>query len=406
MNGTLYVGNNIDHLRSIPSNSIGAIVTDPPYGLGKEPDPRDVVRGWLINDEFKAGGSGYLGNDWDAFVPSPVVWMECYRILKPGGYMVAFAGSRTYDWLCLGIRFAGFGIKDSLHWIYSSGFPKSRNIGASIDALAGVEREITGVHAAAHMGNKLSNTIDSLHGRDLGSEKVKYRRDNPATKAAKEWDGYGTQLKPSHEPAVLAQKPISEDTIAENVLRWGVGALNLGACDVAGKWPPNILVDGRASVSMTAAAGDPSNAFPVFDHDLDDWAYMYCPKPSVREREEGLGKLNAHLDRSGKINIHPTVKPIKLMRWLVKLCTPHGQTVLDPYLGSGTTAIAAELEGRRWVGMELSTDYATVAWHRIDHYSELAAVAPLKKKKVPVIRARGSAQSISLKKEVDDEQQD
>jgi len=379
----IHIGNCLETLRKMPSASVDAVVTDPPYGLGKEPKPRDVLRAWLDGEEFKPGGAGFMGKSWDAFVPSPVVWSECLRVLKPGGHLVAFAGSRTYDWIVMGARLAGFEVRDQLIWMYGSGMSKGFNL----------------------------------------------RRDPDCDAAG--FGGFGTGLKPSHEPIVLARKPLS-GTVAKNVLEHGTGAINVDGCRVAGtyqtrdrknsggasmfgtgagggafvdtqgRWPANLLHDGSPEVLAgfpdTGAAsasfrGDRAGVVTNFGgadthrghNDAGGSAarYYYSAKASRAERELGLadfapatvgdGRKTANdtayqRGKTQRRNVHPTVKPVAVMRWLVRLVGGQpGSVILDPYSGSGTTGIAAALEGFEFVGCELSPEYAEIARARIAH---------------------------------------
>ena len=299
----LLKGNCLDMLKELPDNSIDSIVTDPPYELG------------------------FMGKSWDAtgIAYSVELWSECLRVLKHGGHLVAFSGSRTVFPMGVAIAEAGFEVRDMISWIYTSGFPKSLDIYKQTD---------------------------------------KY-----------EHKGWGTALKPAQEPAVLARKPIDSDcsSIAENVLKWGTGAINIDA--------------GRFAYGDNCNFGNTDE----LDHEIGRWpANVYqCKKPQRSEKEQGLdhltGKtgaeatqrkegsdgLNSPRAGAGRTaehvkNFHPTVKPIKLMRWLCRLLTPQGGTVLDPFLGSGTTAVSAILEGFNAVGCEMTQDYYPIIQGRVN----------------------------------------
>jgi DNA modification methylase len=426
------VGDCLGALRRMPDASVDAVVTDPPYGLGREPDPREVLRAWLDGAEYKPGGTGFMGKAWDAFVPSPLVWAECHRVLKPGGHLLAFAGSRTYDWIALGARLAGFEVRDQIMWLYGSGFPKSHDVSKAIDRQRDDRAEVYRVTAwiretrdAAGVTNRqidaafgcngmarhwtdvppngkqpsvptleqipdllavLAVSLDdvpdeireliwTLNGRkgQPGAAWFKRQstgtsadrggfagvrlgasgnpsRDIPATEAAQRWDGWGTTLKPAHEPIVMARKPLA-GTVAHNVTTHGTGAINVNGCrvgDDAGRWPANIMHDGSPEV----LAGFPG----------DESRFFYTAKASRAERERGLTHTKGE-----RRNIHPTVKPAAVMRWLVRLVTPPAGTVLDPYAGSGTTGVACALEGFDFIGCELSPEYAEIARARIEH---------------------------------------
>lgn len=375
-------GNNIDVLRCMADESIDAVVTDPPYGLS------------------------FMGKKWDYDVPSTELWREVLRVLKPGGHLLSFGGTRTYHRVAVNIEDAGFEIRDSLHWMYGSGFPKSLNLG----------------------------------------------------------EGRGTALKPAHEPIVLARRPVI-GTVTANVAEHGTGGLRVDDCraalasgeqpyeyrygpggntfsvakapdgsrtqpvsgNPAGRWPPNVLLDsaaaaaldGQSATSITGKrtersrdrdvpntawgnmnhksreypgdTGGASRFYPVFDHDdRDIWPFQYVAKTARSEREAGCGHLpsrtgaeavereagsagvqnpRAGAGRTAKEvrNHHPTVKPVALMRWLVRLVTPRGGVCLDPFAGSGSTLVACELEGLVGVGIEREPEYVDIAVARISH---------------------------------------
>lgn len=385
----VYVGNNLDILKTFPDNSIDSIVTDPPYGLGKEPNATELLKDWLDTGYHEVKGKGFMGKEWDAFVPQPIFWKECYRVLKHGGHVLSFAGTRTYDWMVLGLRLAGFEIRDQLAWIYGSGFPKSLDISKAIDKKFGAEREVL------DKGKSGKTAIWSENG-GMGDFNITA----PATEQAKEWQGWGTALKPALEPIVMARKPL-DGTVADNVLKHGVGGINIDGCRVGddeisthnapkgtfaggesgrgsdtesytshtGRFPANVIHDGSDEVvALFPSDGEDSLA-----------RFFYTAKASQSERNYGLdgfeeisgGSYEFRKDGSldGKIpkrkNIHPTVKPIDLMRYLVRLVTPKGGVCLDPFLGSGTTAVAAKAEKFDYIGIELQPEYADIAKARI-----------------------------------------
>jgi DNA modification methylase len=214
----LFVGNNLEILPTLPDNSIDSIVTDPPYGLSDNKYVADTIARWIAGErDFVPDGKGFMGKAWDAFVPPPALWDECLRVLKPGGHLLAFFGSRTQDIGALAIRLAGFEIRDSIAWLYGSGFPKSMDISKAIDKAAGAEREVIGERTTG-IGTGQGNTAIMGDGnRDITA---------PSTPEAQQWQGWGTALKPALEPIVVARKPI-EGTVANNVLKWGTGGLNI-----------------------------------------------------------------------------------------------------------------------------------------------------------------------------------
>lgn len=421
----LYRGEALSILSGIPSGTIDAIVTDPPYGLSKEPDPAEVLRHWLAGDDYKHSGGGFMGKTWDSFVPGPSVWKECLRVLKPGGHLLCFAGSRTVDLMGIAIRLGGFEIRDQLQWLYGSGFPKSMAVGRAIDKAAGKEREqgpVDPTRAARLVNQGGDYSTDS--GWSAGGRRV--TMDPPATPEAEEWEGWGTALKPAHEPIIMARKPF-KGTVAANVLAHGTGALNIDACRIPttdklgggaekdeqsdkpegwdrpwrndpeaqaahaqrirenvekaeslGRWPANVVLDPEAgevldeqSGPSTSRKGSPRRSAKAGEGwgmvatgaECSDTGgasrFFYCAKASKSERNSGLP--------DGMKNTHPTVKPVALMEWLVQMVTPPGGTVLDPYVGSGSTLVAAAGQGFHGVGVDRDDDgvYLPIATARI-----------------------------------------
>ena len=368
MRATLYRGDCLDVLASMEPESVDAIVCDPPYGLG------------------------FMSKKWDALPPG-VDWARlCLRVLKPGGHLVAFGGTRTVHRLATAIEDAQFEIRDMVSWLYWSGFPKSLDVSKAIDREAGAEREVVGT-------GQSWNRPDSKTG-DVARMNVSpgtYDLTAPATEAAKKWNGYGTALKPAQEPAVLARKPLT-GTVAANVLEHGTGALNIDGCRFAygdEAWPgPGDAQTDRPN-GATAIWGENMQSGTGGGHDLGRWpANIYAhPKASRSEREAGCERLpgrtgaeatdrtagSAGLDNpragAGRTadrvkNHHPTVKPIGVMRWLVKLTGGHpGESViLDPFMGSGTTGCAAVLEGFDFIGIEREPEYMQICEARIRHH--------------------------------------
>ena len=291
----LHHGDCLQHLRAMPDNSVDSIVTDPPYGLSNTgPDKvADTIVRWASGDrEHVPEGRGFMGRPWDAFVPPPAVWDECLRVLKPGGHMLVFAGSRTQDLMGLSIRLAGFELRDSLAWIYGSGFPKSLDVSKAIDKAAGAEREVVGSQRLG--GNAAQSTKEkggtyATNTDSVGVAAIDVPITAPATPEAVRWSGWGTSLKPAIEPVIVARKPLA-GTVAGNVLEWGTGALNIDANRVcatdapagrvrhgggkaiaipdyarfesaaatpspAGRWPANVLLDPEAAEAMDQQSG-------------------------------------------------------------------------------------------------------------------------------------------------------
>ena len=318
-------GNNIDILKQYPDNYFDSIVTDPPYGI-----------------EF-------LGKDWDKNTGSIETWKECLRVLKPGGYLLAFSAARTYHRLATNIEDVGFEIKDQLMWIYSSGFPKAQDIGKMIQKKQGknpyegkrikcFDNQITSVDGEHVIGKGNCMFRCAVCKRELAThiskQKPCERNDcpDPWTISNNEWSGWKTALKPAHEPIVMARKPFKGTTV-DNVLTYGTGALN---------------IDESRITDETNEKRFPSN---VMGEIPEYQKYFYQPKVSKKERMDG--------------NNHPTVKPVELMKYLIRLVTPKCGIVLDPFNGSGSTGMGAVELGMSYVGCELDPDYVEIAQKRI-----------------------------------------
>jgi DNA modification methylase len=421
----IYHGNNLDILRTFEDNSIDSIVTDPPYGLGKEPNAVEVLQSWITVGYHEIKGKGFMGKEWDSFVPQPIFWKECLRVLKPGGHLLSFAGTRTYDWVVMGLRIAGFEIRDLIAWVYGSGFPKSHDISKAIDKVMGAERKVVG------KGVSGKTAIWQENG-GMGNFNITA----PSTDEAKQWQGWGTALKPALEPIVVARKPL-ESTVANNVLKYGVGGINIDGCRVGdeeisthnapkgtfaggesgrgsdtesyknhnGRFPANFIHDGSEEVLKLFPNTNPDTAHyrgkqgspfmgidgtlpkegtnsirGITDNGGSAARYFYTPKSSQNERNFGLSQFDDDVTTDGRTkpidnafnrgetkrkNIHPTVKPIDLMQYLVRLVTPKGGICLDPYMGSGTTAIACKSEKLDYIGCELDGEYIKIAEARI-----------------------------------------
>ena len=408
-------GDCVEVMRGMDDESVDAIVTDPPYGLG------------------------FMGKAWDDLPPGLEWAQECLRVLKPGGHLLAFGGSRTYHRLAVAVEDAGFEVRDQIMWLYGSGFPKSLDVSKAIDKAAGAEREVVGKHEAPAKSIYSQSEHELSQDIDLTA---------PATPDAKKWSGWGTALKPAHEPIVVARKPLV-GTVAENVLRFGTGALNVDGCRIgyesgevdfdrkqrqqqsngavegafgaaaligseietykaAGRWPANLILDEEAgrlldeqSGTLTSGANPTRRSSDKFRDAYGDFRgqekceshrgadaggasrFFYCAKAGKAERNAGLDGFEerdgrtldgGHIVSEGRqaskvggprANHHPTVKPISLMAYLVRLVTPPNGTVLDPFLGSGTTGCAAALEGFDFIGIEREPDYIAIAEARI-----------------------------------------
>lgn len=491
--GTLYNGNCLEVMKEIPDNSIDAVVTDPPYELG------------------------FMGKSWDStgIAYNVAMWGEVLRILKPGGHLLSFGGSRTYHRMACAIEDAGFEIRDQIMWVYGSGFPKSLNIGKAVDKRGGTTSDQSKEFAeyiktkrtelnislskadevvcggttnyswfeGRPAGQRLPRKTDYLKMKELLNlddrydsfmeeterETLGYQRrgnavntsfmsgGNDITKGTSEWEGYGTALKPAHEPIVLARKPIEKGmSIVENCLKWGVGGLAIDECWVefqgeadykestgknqhadfgtkpmtnnnvygdysmiqpqnyqpTGRFPANFIHDGSDEVlelfpdsKSTGGINGGKLGNKVFGKFANETIganagglgdsgsaarFFYCAKASKAERDmgcEGLeeqempygsggGGMPCGNDNPIKMrNNHPTVKPLALMQYLIKLISRDGHTIIDPFTGSGTTAMACEMTGRRWVGIEQTKDYCDIAVERIKAVAEVEKLA-------------------------------
>lgn len=424
-------GDCLEELKKLEDNSIDAVVCDPPYGLSntKPQQVADVLKAWVTGDtKVTPAGKGFMGKDWDSFVPPPAVWEECMRVLKPGGHMAVFAGARTQDLMGLSVRLAGFEIRDTLGWIYGNGFPKSMDVSKAIDKAAGAEREVVGTYmGASNIGKKdegkwgYGTTGDSNKGADRTINIT-----SSATDSAKQWSGWGTQTKPAIEPIILARKPL-DGTVANNMLAHGVGGLNIDACRVgtsgggthcgnrnadgkclghgdagksqsgatfhadesagpAGRFPANVLLDEHAAAEMDKQSGVSTSvrsgrgagkrgdtaAFGEYGT-LDDTTRGHGDSggasrffPVFKYQAKAPKKERPVIEREDGSKIqHPTVKPLALMEWLVELITPPGGVVLDPFAGSGTTLQAAINKGFTPIGIEQDAEYIKLIEKRL-----------------------------------------
>ena len=377
-------GDSIEELKKLDPCSIDAVVCDPPYGLGQTTPAQvsECLTAWARGEVWRPRGSGFMGKEWDAWVPPPQLWKEVFRVLKQGGHLIAFAGSRTQDLMSISLRLAGFEVRDCIQWLYGSGFPKSHNIGKAIDKLEGNEREILGRNPNSREQCDKSNTLYQTG--TVGKTDF-------ISKGQSKWEGWGTALKPAYEPAILCRKPL-EGTVAQNVLKHGVGGINIDGCRIETdeiRWYSSSLKKGIVSFSTRQSFQHDLGRWPsnvILDEEVKggEWKrFFYCAKASRQEREQGLegfekGNISdgreAISDRpylrkeTKRANIHPTVKPIDLMRYLCRLITPPQGVVLDPFMGSGSTGIGAGLEGFDFVGIEREQEYFEIAKARIEHW--------------------------------------
>lgn len=377
---TLHGGDCLAILNTLPSASVDSVVTDPPYHL------TSIVKRFgsptATNKSTGALGRssrGFMGKTWDGgdIAFRPELWAEVLRVLKPGGHLAAFSGTRTYNRMAVAIEDAGFEIRDQLAWTYGSGFPKSHDVAKAIDKAAGVERLVVGQETLTNdiRGGAL---LDAAH----GTIRPALVRDVTVATSdeAKAWVGWGTALKPAWEPICLGRKPL-DGTVAQNVLTHGVGALNVDACRTAFLEGDNTssaasagMGAGRTSANMSAPAfGKGLGGVVATPHELGRWPANILHDGEAGFGDEGRYFYSAKADADDRIGSkHPTVKPVDLMQWLVRLITPKGGLVLDCFAGTGTTGEAAWREGMRAVLIERETEYQTDIARRM----ELAAAGP------------------------------
>jgi len=436
----LLLGDCLDKLKQLDDNSVDSIVTDPPYGLS------------------------FMGKKWDYDVPSQAIWEECMRVLKPGGHILSFAGSRTYHRMAVRIEDAGFEIRDQIMWIYGSGFPKSHDVGKNIEKIkVGGKANLTqvgtkkGLVATNHNDKAKSSNPSGFSYRtnqkgysEVATDRTQVNGEIPVYEITNDYKGWGTALKPAHEPIVMARKPF-KGNVAENTLEWGVGGINIDGCRVGTEKISAHHAGSSNSGTLGWNVGDKKDSskeyydnegrFPaniIFDEESgnEEWKrYFYCPKASKSDRDEGMpdkvgvfiqrprredgsviykethaeewaeamkgkprsektskaaaeellqqrnsigatyagnqtvGKIGANPNKptQPRANIHPTVKPTELMKYLIRLVTPKGGVVLDPFMGSGSTGKAAVREGMEFIGIEREEEYYEIAKQRIEN---------------------------------------
>jgi len=325
-------GDNGAVLPALPDEWADAVVTDPPAGIG------------------------FMGRDWDSDKGGRDPWVawlagvmrECLRVLKPGGHALVWALPRTAHWTAWALEDAGFEVRDKVMHLFGSGFPKGHDVSKAIDKDLGTFDQRRKVREVVLNDTRVVRpgfSSAKYSGEAVGpAPKRVVEITEPASEEARRWSGWNTTLKPGGEDWILARKPLAT-TVSKNVVRYGTGAINVGACRYEGdRWPTNVVLSDGAIDEL----GEDARFFPRF---------LYCAKPSTRERNAGLRDDNPH----------PTVKPVALMRWLCRLVAPPGGVVLDPFAGSATTGVGALLEGFRFVGVEREPDYAEVAEARLRH---------------------------------------
>lgn len=416
----LYNRECLEKLKELPDDSVDAIVTDPPYFISF------MNKGW---------------DNEDSIASKKEFWAECLRVTKPGGYLLAFGHSRTHHRLFTAVEDGGWEIRDTIMWLYGSGFPKSLNIGKAIDKLKGSKRKVVG-KKIGKINMSATKKGDTSFYENAWQDKNYIDLD--ITKGSSDWEGWGTALKPAHEPICMARKPLSEKSVAENVLKWRTGGINIDACRVGtetisthnapkgtfaggepergsdtssyteheGRFPANIILDEEAATILDEQSGitkgtgkpvitqagigggvigkhDGRKKMPSAKTGLETIRsigdsggasrFFYCAKVSSKERNAGCDDLEKkEWKKEGAVvpnrkkrpfnpvqNNHPTVKPIALMEYLIKLVSKEEATILDPFMGSGSTGIAAKKLNRNFIGIEMDEGYYTIASKRI-----------------------------------------
>ena len=440
---------------------VDSVVTDPPYHLtsivkrfGKE-DSAPAQFG--TDGAYARASKGFMGKEWDGgdIAFRPETWELALKLLKPGGHLLAFSASRNYHRMAVAIEDAGFEIRDQMMWLYGSGFPKSQNMGKAVDKKQGNERESMGMYDPRSSQDGADRTE-----RAIGNQQVANYESSMVekTKGNSEWEGWGTALKPAHEPIVMARKPLSESSIVDNVLKHGTGAINIDGCRVEGndakypdtnpdfrdqgkkskeaigidklsfgqvqnaerteksadtpegRFPANVMHDGSDVITkefpQTGKFGSVKpidkqktndvfgkynevKEFQAYDDEGSAARFFYCPKTSKSERHSNLDDHETSVGANGnkwtdqdyrkgdtkptteRKNTHPTVKPVELMKYLCRLVTPKGGTVLDPFMGSGSTGMAAKDEGFDFIGIEKEKEYFEICESRIKRFAPL-----------------------------------
>jgi DNA modification methylase len=412
---TVFHGDCRDVMRDLPDDSVDSVVTDPPYDLtANKRGGSGEASVTLANPYGRARIGGFMGKEWDATGVAFEIetWAEALRVLKPGGHLLAFGGTRTWHRLAVAIEDAGFEVRDSVAWMYGSGFPKSLDVSKAIDKADG------------RSGARSPNSGGYKGGTSFGAGPASWRTDNyipseqhePKSEQAKTWQGWGTALKPAHEPIVVARKPLI-GTVAENVQTHGTGALNIDGCRIEasdqavldaavarmagnevkgdlnfagkasikpnsaqGRWPANVILDESQAAELDKQSGvtsyNPPATWKNGTGTSEGWGTVGKAEPG--ETRTGFGDRGgasrffyvAKANKKERPNVngiaHPTVKPMTLMRYLVRLVTPPGGTVLEPFAGSGTTIEACVIEGFNCIAIEREADYLPLIQARLN----------------------------------------
>lgn len=448
----LICGDCLLELAKMPANAVDAIITDPPYGLGDVKDIGLLLKSWMAGEsgDEAVGKGGFMGQEWDRAVPPPRIWKECIRVLKPGGHMLVFAGTRTQDLMGISIRIAGFELRDEIsyygvfNWINGSGFPKGLNILKAIDKINGAKREVVGTKVgwpgyseAPSKGRGIYNASndgswqDSVRACQITA---------PATEDAQKWDGWGTSLKPAHEPILVFRKPL-DVTIIQNVAKYGVGGINIDGCRISsssdtrrnskggenglhgsstfrirerraeeqvapkGRYPSNVILSHHQGCVEIAGNWECHSECPVgqmpfsasgdlsaLQRKAENRIYGKKPNNAQGEWKKNSGSAarffycakasvadredGLEAEEGKRGNTHMTVKPTDLMRYLCRMVVPPGGVVLDPFMGSGSTGKGAVLEGVDFIGIEKEEKYVEIAKARIEFAQKLADEIP------------------------------